>query len=168
MYANLLRRSLRWSVEQRLILGLVSLVVCLTPAFVHQQLITGPIVNAVLLVCTIAVDGATAALLGLIPSAIAVTNGTLPFVLLPVVPWIAASNIILVFVFEFFYRYSPWVAMLMAVLLKFGFLCFVSISLTHQIAPMAAPAAVAMLSWPQLVTALAGGLIAMGLLRGKS
>ncbi len=168
MNASALRLPAFWSARQRFVLSTALLLICLAPALIHQQFVTGPIVNAALLVCAIIVGGPEAAVLGIIPSAIAVVRGTLPAILVPVVPFIAASNLLLVFAFASLYRFSAWGAMLVAALLKFGFLCLVSAFVVPSLVPQAAPVATLMLSWPQLVTALAGGLIALAVLRRRS
>jgi hypothetical protein len=167
MNAEALRSPGRWDTEQRFVLGVVCVLVCTTPAFIHQQLVTGTIINAALLVCAAVSGGAAAAALGLLPSLVAVTSGTLPLPLLPLVPFIAASNVLLVLVFASLHRSSSVAAMLLAAFVKFAFLTAVASTLAPRLVPAMASAAVLILSWPQLATALAGGGIALAVLHRR-
>jgi hypothetical protein len=164
MNARALRLPSRWSAEQRFVLGAVCFLVCTTPAFIHYQLVTGTVINAALLVCAAVAGGPVGAAFGLLPSLVAVTSGTLPWPLLPLVPFIAASNVLLVVVFAALHRNDPLVAMLLAAFLKFAFLCLIASTVAPLLTPTMPVAAALILSWPQLATALAGGGIALAVL----
>jgi riboflavin transporter len=69
---------------------------------IHSQWITGPIVNAALILSVFLVGVRGAVLIGLLPSTIALGVGLLPAPLAAMVPFIIISNIILVFVISFF------------------------------------------------------------------
>ncbi len=146
----------------------------------HFQPITGPIVNACLFIATAVLGVQAGIMLGLLPSLVALSVGTLPIALAPMVPFIMASNAIMVVVFaegtEFLrppkelgsfqgpFRFLTGV--ISASVLKFLFLFSTSYIVIHLITqkPIAQKAAT-MMSWPQLTTALLGGLLAFGFLR---
>ncbi|MDD5738442.1 MAG: ECF transporter S component [Candidatus Pacebacteria bacterium] len=153
----------------------------IAPLF-HFQPITGPIVNACLFVATAMLGVQAGIMLGLLPSLVALSVGTLPAPLAPMVPFIMASNAIMVVVFaegvkllttykEFNSLYIPSFAInvVLASVLKFLFLFSTSYIVIHLIAqkPIAQKAA-QMMSWPQLTTALLGGLIAFIVLKTRA
>jgi len=127
----------------------------------HQQLITGTIVNATLFVAAIILGRRMGIMVGIIPSAIALTVGTLPAVLAPMVPYIMLSNALLILVFIFLKDKNYWLAVCAASFSKFIFLYMVSAFVFGVLTQKVLVAAIAqMMSWPQLVTALAGGTLA--------
>jgi len=133
----------------------------LAPLLVQQQAITGTLVNAVLFVAVILLGPQTAVLVGLVPSLIALSVGLLPAVLAPLVPFIMVANTVLVLVFSYLRKRNYWLAIVLASLFKFVFLfgassLTINLLLKKEIAEKVA----LMMSWPQLLTALAGGLIA--------
>lgn len=141
--------------------------VALTAPLIHSQIITGPIVNAVLFVSTAFFGVQAAILVGLIPSLVALSIGLLPPVLAPMVPFIMVSNTILVMVFGCLKEKNYWLGVVSASILKFLFLAgtssvVVNLLLKKEVALKVA----AMMSWPQLFTALAGGIIAYLFLKG--
>lgn len=143
------------------------LVASVLPHFVHNQLITGPIVNATLFLGAVTLSSGLATLVGLVPSVAALSSGLLPIVLAPMVPFIMISNAVLVLVFAFFRKNNFWLAAVIASLLKYFFLYATSFVVTNMILqkPVAAKAAATMMTWPQLVTALVGAIIAYGILK---
>lgn len=132
----------------------------------HSQPITGPIVNATLFVSVILLGTSEALLVGLIPSVIALSVGTLPAVLAPMIPFIMLSNAVLIIVFALLRKSNYWAAVILASLLKFLFLLATSsIVINLLLKKEVATKVAAMMSWPQLLTALAGGILAYGFLR---
>ena len=132
----------------------------------HNQFITGPIVNATLLVAVALLGMRDGILIGLIPSSIALATGLLPPVLAPMIPFIIVGNAILVVTFGYLRNKNYWLGLVSASILKFAFLFGTSSIVINLLANQKVAANVAvMMSWPQLVTALAGGLIAYGFLR---
>ncbi len=131
------------------------------PSVIHQQTITGPMINATLLLSSLVLGPSAAMMIGLIPSVVALSRGLLPSPLAPVVPFIMLSNAVYVFVFNQFKDRSFAGAVGAASVIKFSLLHFVSQFLLASLLPakFLTPAA-NMMSWPQLVTALAGGFIA--------
>jgi hypothetical protein len=142
------------------------------PFFIHLQLLTGPIVNAILILLLFLVDIRAALLVALIPSMMALAGGLLPAVLAPAVPFIMVSNAIFVLTIDQIYnrmkneRQGYWLGVIMGAGLKFIFL-FSSVSLISKLLikqELAAKVA-QMMSWPQFATAVAGGVIAWVVLK---
>jgi len=144
-----------------LILGLS----ILAPLF-KNQLITGPIVNALLYIAIVILGLSSAIFIGLLPSAVSLATGLLPIILAPMIPFIIIGNSILVIVFNYFYRKNYWLGVGMASLFKFLFLFVSSQTLVNFFlkSSLAAKAA-SMMSWSQLYTAIIGGIIAFIFLR---
>ncbi len=138
----------------------------LAPLAIRSQAVTGTFVNAALFATT-ALLGPTAAIsLGLIPSIIAFASGTLPAPLAPMIPFIMLGNTILVVVFHYARRKNAAFGIGLAAILKFMLLYGTAYFWISKILPAKiAPAILAMMSWPQLFTALAGGLTAYAFLR---
>lgn len=145
--------------------GILIGVATIAPLF-HNQPITGPIVNATLFLGVIFVGTQNAILIGLIPSMIALSVGLLPAPLAPMVPFIMLSNVILILTFGYLRKKNFWLGIITASAVKFIFLYSTSFIVVNLIVkkPIALKAA-AMLSWPQLLTALAGGIIAWFVLK---
>jgi len=152
-------------------LGLASIATFL-PFFIHLQWITGPIINAILILVLFLVGIRSALVVCLVPSLMALAGGLLPAILAPVVPFIMISNAILVLSIDWIYNNfrdevkGYWLGVLIGAGLKFLFL-FLSVNfigrllikqeLIFKIAQM--------MSWPQLATAILGGMIAWAVLR---
>ena len=130
------------------------------PLFLSQQ-ITGPIVNALLFIATVILGVQGAVVVAFFPSVFALSVGLLPLPLAPMIPFIMVGNFVLVVVFEYFRIKNFWLGVVVASLVKFLFLwasssLIVSSLLSSQLATTVS----AMFSWPQLITALIGGVIA--------
>ena len=136
------------------------------PIFIKQQLITGTIVNAALIIGTVVLSTRDGLLIGLLPSSIALAAGLLSPVLAPMIPFIIVGNAILVLTFAYFKKLNFWAGVAVAALLKFTFLYGISsVVIGLLVNKTVAPMVVQMMSWPQLFTALAGGLLAFGYLK---
>lgn len=137
----------------------------IAPLF-HFQLITGTIVNACLFIATSLLGVQAGIMLGLLPSLVALSIGTLPTPLAPMIPFIMASNAIMVVVFASVRHMSDTIAVILSSVLKFLFLFSTSYIVIHLISqkPIAQKAA-AMMGLPQLATALLGGVITFAFLR---
>jgi riboflavin transporter len=143
-------------VNTLIILGVAVIV----PMF-HNQFATGPIVNAVLFISTVLLGLEKTLFICLIPSVIAMSVGLLPPVLAPMVPFIMISNVLMVFVFFYTKKINYWVGMVSASFVKFLFLYITSFAVVNLVVKKdLATAIVSMMSWPQLLTALAGGVLA--------
>ncbi len=158
----LLKVETNWLIQ---FLGLGGLAIAL-PFFIHQQLVTGPIINAILVLSIFLLGLRGAVVIALLPSLMALSSGLLPAVLSPTVPFIMLSNIILILTIEGFYRLNKkeggyWWGLLMGAGLKALFL-FLSTGLIAKllINQQLMTAVIKMMGWAQLATALAGGLLA--------
>lgn len=139
----------------------------IAPLLGHNQALTGPIVNAALFMAVIFLGPQSAILAGLIPSVVALSVGLLPAILAPMIPFIMISNAILISTFALFYRRNFWLGIVTASFLKFVFLIATSnLAASLIMKQEIAQKVLAMMSWPQLLTALAGGLLAYIILKG--
>jgi hypothetical protein len=139
----------------------ILLAVCLIAPLIKQQLITGSLVNAALFTSTALLGIEAGLLISIIPSLAALSLGLLPSALASMVPLIILGNAILVIVFNHFKERNFWQGVFWASFLKFMFLygsssLIMSLFLRKEILASAA----LMMGWPQLITALSGGLIA--------
>ena len=126
-----------------------------------QQAITGPIVNATLFITTMFLGIRAGILVALVPSIIALSVGLLPVALAPMLPFIITGNIILVLSFDFLKKRNYWLRIITASVLKFIFLFATSSIVINLILKTEIANRVAVImSWPQFLTAIAGGGIA--------
>ncbi|KKS35388.1 MAG: [Fe] hydrogenase, HymD subunit [Parcubacteria group bacterium GW2011_GWC2_42_12] len=151
--------------------GLAGLATAL-PFFIHWQWLTGPIINAILILVLFLVGIRSALVVALVPSLMALAGGLLPAILAPVVPFIMISNAIFILTIDWFYNQAKnsgkgyWLGVMLGAILKFVFL-YLSVNwITKLLLKKELAAAVAnMMSWPQLATAVLGGLIAFVILK---
>ena len=131
-----------------------------------QQAIAGPIVNATLFISTMFLGIRAGVLVGLFPSIIALSVGLLPLALAPMIPFIMLGNVILVLSFDFLKNKNYWLRVITASALKFIFLFSTSSIVINLILKTEIANRVAVImSWPQFLTAIAGGTIAYFLFR---
>jgi hypothetical protein len=136
------------------------------------QWITGPLVNALLILTVLWLGVSQAIFVGMVTPLGAFASGILPLPLLVMVPFIAIGNAILVSVFGGIRRANQWAALAIAAVTKVAFLYLaVTLLVAHPLSlviggqgqEVAVPASIVnMMSWPQLLTALAGGALAFG------
>ena len=151
--------------------GLASIAVFL-PYLVPVQIITGPIVNAVLILTLLMFGTRHAVIVATIPSLMALSGGLLPVVLAPIVPFIMLGNMILILCVDWCYNNFKdkvkgyWVGVIVGAGLKFSFL-FLSVNIISGllIQQELAVKVAQMMSWSQLYTAVIGGAIAWGVWR---
>ena len=137
-----------------------------TPMVFHIQWVAGPIVNATLFLAVVLVGSRNALLIGIIPSAAALSSGLLPALLAPMVPFIMISNAILIIIFDWLRKSGYWQGVIIAALAKFLFLYFSTATITNLIFKEELALKVSqMLSWPQFFTAVLGGVMAWGILK---
>ena len=135
--------------------------------FTGKQLVTGSLVNCVLYVFTGAVGILSGVVIGLLSSLLAFLFGIGP--ILPVVPVVACGNALLCLVFGLLRKSGqlPAVAdVVISALLKCGFL-WLLVPMVVRAAGVPAKQVGAlsiMFSWPQAITALIGGLLALVIL----
>jgi len=154
------------SVETRSIVWTASLIlaVTITPAILahtaQNQWITGVLVNTILFLAAYKVRVFNAILVAIVPSAVALTKGLLPLPMAMLVPYIILSNTILITIFSIFKkRILPGV--ILASLSKFLFLYLITLFVAKGLNTTL----ITMFQWPQLITALAGGFLALGVIK---
>ncbi|MFA6393260.1 MAG: ECF transporter S component [Patescibacteria group bacterium] len=157
------------AITQFLILGSIA---TFLPFFIHAQFLTGPIVNAILIITLFLVGIRSAITLALIPSLMALSGGLLPAVLAPVVPFIMISNCLLIFTMEYLYKKFEqgkngfWLSLVAGAGLKWIFLLSTTGLISKLLLKQELAVKVAqMMSWPQFATAIIGGIIAYGILK---
>ncbi|MCX6807053.1 MAG: iron hydrogenase [Candidatus Berkelbacteria bacterium] len=127
----------------------------------HNQLITGPIVNAMLFLAVIFLGAKEAMMIGLLPSLISLSVGLLPIVLAPMIPFIMVGNALLVIVFDIIRSKNQWLGFIGAALVKFVFIFGSSTIVIHLLdKPGLVAKATQMMGSIQLTTALIGALLA--------
>lgn len=157
-----------WSttIDKKLRLSLLfSFLIFFIPAFVHQQFLTGPIINALLILSFLYLGKNKALFLALIPSTVALSRGLLPLTLAPMVPFIMISNCLYLLIFAKLQtnnQIKNFLAIFLSAIIKAVFLFIVSKLLMENmlVAPLASKIA-SMMSWPQLWTATLGGVLAL-------
>lgn len=173
------KRSNAWTGMARLAL-LLAAALAITNLGLPQA-ITGPVVNALLLLTVEWCGVGQAIVVGMTTPMGALVRGVLPLPLLVMVPFIAAGNAVLVSIYGALRERNRWAALALAALAKFVLLYAavallsarpLSLLTSGGSQVVAIPEVVAsMMAWPQLATALVGGAIAFGILglqRGRS
>ncbi len=136
---------------------LFSLAAAVVPSLGLRQEITGPLVNAMLLLAGGAIGIPSPMALGALPSLVAIGRGTHPVALLPMVPFIVLGNAAFVGVFGMLRGRNFALASSVASVAKLAVLSLTAMYVVHLPGPLAA-----MMGLPQLYTALAGAVIAYG------
>jgi hypothetical protein len=142
------------------------------PFFIHLQWFTGPIINAIMILVLFLVGIRSALVIALVPSLMALSGGLIPPILAPVVPFIMISNCIFILSIDRIYEQLKssnqgyWLGLIVGASLKFIFLYFsVSFIIKLLLKQELAVKVSQMMSWPQLVTAILGGVIAWAVLK---
>ncbi len=120
------------------------------------QPVTGPAVNAMLILSALLAGPSSGVVIGCLTPIIAWQRGILPAPLGPMIPFIALGNAVLVLLFALLKRRQPYLAIGVAAVAKYAVLA-TAVRLIVTVPP---PVAAAM-GIPQLITALAGGVIAL-------
>lgn len=137
----------------------------------YNSFIVGPLVNACLLIATAIVGIGSGALIALTaPFGAILTGAAVP---LPFAPFIAIGNFLIVLGFYILWKRSQIAGIIVGSLIKFGFLwgaIFFMIPVLTAGKPAKAVAQMTTslmftFSWPQLVTALIGGALAIIVLK---
>ncbi len=119
------------------------------------QPITGPLVNTVLYLAASIVGWQGGILIGILTPVVAAMRGILPPPLAPLIPFIALGNATMVVLFYLLKSKNKIVAIVVASVVKFLIL-FSAVNLLVQVPPAVSK----MMSLPQLITALVGGIVA--------
>jgi hypothetical protein len=142
-------------------------VAVILPFFIHYQFLTGPFINAMLIVVTIVLGLRYGLLLSVVPSLMALAGGLLLPVMAPVVPFIIISNMMLVWLVDYFFNQDKKQSngfikgVVIGSLAKSFFLMLASLSVLGLLGnPKAIKLAVSAFGSVQLGTALLGGLLA--------
>jgi hypothetical protein len=139
----------------------IFLTVMIIAPMIGNQFITGSIVNSLLLISTMSLGLSSAILLSFLPSAISLSLGFLPWVMAPMVPFIVLGNILFVYAFNYLRKHNYWLGAISGSFLKFALLFFASNVVISLFIKQAVASKIAvMMSWPQLITALLGSMIA--------
>ena len=152
--------------EALLILALLIGVAIVAPVLFKQQLVAGTIVNATLILGVSFLSVRDGLIISLVPSSLALVSGLLPAVLAPMIPFLIVSNTILVLAFAYLSKFNYWAGVIIGSVLKSAFLfgtssIVVGLLVNKQIAPTITQ----MMSWPQLFTAVAGGIVAFCIIK---
>lgn len=136
------------------------------------QYITGPLVNALLLLTLEWCGLGQALVVGMVTPMGAALRGILPLPLWVMIPFIAVGNAAFVGIFHLLRGRNRTVALVVAAVAKFAWLYAavtvlvawpLRVAIGGNVATVAIPQAlVNMMRWPQLGTALAGGILAFG------
>jgi len=131
----------------------------------QNQFVTGPLVNAMLYITVVLLGIRSAVLLSFLPSLVALGVGILAPSLAPMVPFIMASNIVMVLLFNLL-KTNFTFGVFISAAIKFVVLTSAAIILQNFIDnETLASKLLTLFTWPQLITALAGGLIAFVFLK---
>jgi hypothetical protein len=128
------------------------------------QIAVGPLVNMVLFITAIMVSPISAIFVGVLTPLVAFLVGIMG--LFPLVPVIAAGNALLVIVFSLIYSrkklvFGEYIGLVVAALVKFGFLAMAVRVIVPMFVPKVPPVLVTALSFNQFLTAIAGGVLAL-------
>ncbi len=146
------------------LLAIVVVVQMVGRSIPNNNFIVGPLVNLCLLVATMTAGltgGVTIAVLSPFTSLIN-NNAPIATALLPFAVVIALANVTFVLIFYFLYNKNKYIGLVLGALAKFGLL-FVGIRVFLNIFDYSkfTKKLFELFSWPQLVTALIGGIIAI-------
>lgn len=132
----------------------------LAPLF-PNQFISGPMVNAILIIVTVILGLRSGIILCFVPSLMALAAGLLPAIFMPFIPFIMFGNIIMVTLFNWLRLKNYWLGAGAGSVVKFIFLFAASQIFFNLITHQAlARTAAMMMSWNQLYSAAAGSVIA--------
>jgi hypothetical protein len=128
---------------------------------IGMQSVTGIMVNALLFIGTVILGIRGAMLIAIVPSVVSLSIGFFPIALAPIVPFIIMGNILLISTFNWIYKRNFWGGIITASAVKFVFIYGMSLLIVNfVIKSEIAQKIAAIMGWPQLLTALAGGVVA--------
>ena len=163
----------QWAALSRWVL-LLGAAVAITNLGLPQP-ITGPLVNALLILTVEWGSVSQAICLGMVTPVGAAIRGILPLPLMVMIPFISLGNALLVGSYGLLRSHNRWLGLLVGASVKALFLYLTSMILVarplhiemggRDQAVILSESFLKMMSWPQWVTALAGGLLAFGVLR---
>ena len=151
-------KSLAWTGSLLALSVIAPAVLAHTP---QNQWITGTAVNLILFVAALKIAPVNGLLVAALPSSVALMRGLLPAPMAAIIPFIILSNFVLIAFFQAFIKFYSQrfiTGVILASLAKFALL----FSITLIFAEILNSKLIVMLQWPQLATALAGGLLFVG------
>lgn len=158
------RDNIRMITRTAVLLAVVVVVQIVGRSLPYNNFIVGPLVNLCLLTAAMTAGvagGITIAILSPFTSLIN-NNAPIAAALLPFAPVVAAANITFILAFYFLYKRNKFIGLGVGAVLKFGVL-FVGIRIFLSIFdfPKFTQKLFELFSWPQLATAIIGGLVAI-------
>lgn len=162
---NISREKILTGINSKELLQFLTLfgLAILIPSFFHIQWITGPFINAIFILTLFLLGVKKALLIAIVPSLIALSSGTLPAILAPIVPFIVGGNIIYILSIYYFnnQKQNYWLNILLASGLKFALIFFSAIVLAKIFTGSEMAVKVyQMMTFAQFYTAFLGGVIA--------
>ena len=154
VWVNLKSRAIVATSIATIIAVIVPALLAHTP---QNQFIVGPIVNAVLFCVAFRVGVTNALFIAVIPSLIALFRGLLPPTAAAIIPFIILGNCVMILAFTYI-KSSLWMRVIASSILK-TLVIFLPVWLVFNSSSIVS----FMMSWPQLVTAIIGGFIAIKL-----
>ncbi len=157
----------KWVVPAKI--GLAVALGLLIPALGLPQPVTGPMVNALLLITVMTTGTGAALLVGIVTPLNALFSGVLPLPLMVLIPFIALGNGVFASVFSALRARNYWLGVVAGGLLKCALLYAAVTWLVNPLSGALASGGKAavlptvminMMRLPQLATALAGGVLA--------
>jgi len=160
MKKNAMSKAFEFRKTKVVIFAILLAVSIALPALIHIQWVTGPIINAALLLAVVLIGPMEAILLGLMPSTVALATGLLPLPMAPMVPFIMIGNAVLIVCFHYLKGQNYILRLGLSALLKFAFLHLSVVFVMSRFLenPLVSKLMV-MMSWPQFFTAVIGGII---------
>ena len=141
------------SINQRIARTALLLALAIAVQQFRVQWLTGPAINAILVLTIVYVDVYSAAIVGSMTPVLALINGIMPLAI--VVPFIIAANIAYVVAFSWQYKNNIFIAISISAIMKYVVLA-VAVTFIIDVPPPVAYA----LTTPQLFTSVVGGMIA--------
>lgn len=162
-HGGFMNKHLKWLTQTALLIACTVVVQSLSklvPLGPYANFITGSLVNMCLLISTALVGLSSGAIVGIVTPFIALLTGTaIPIIF---VPFVATGNFILVLSFHLLKKHFIMnVLVPAAVKTAFLYTAINLMLLVMQLAPEKASALLYLFSWPQLITAIIGGFIAI-------
>ena len=135
------------------------------------QPFTGPLINMMLILTSLVVSPLAGVILGALTPLVAAIRGQLPGFLVPIIPFIFIGNAVFVLLFSFlrarsrekniFISVAAWCGVLLGAFVKFVVLYYAARFVLPLYFGTAVPdKIVALMSFPQFFTAVAGGVFA--------
>ncbi|HYE81056.1 MAG TPA: ECF transporter S component [Clostridia bacterium] len=161
-------RKIQFMTRTALLLALVVTVQLAGRLIPNSNFVVGPLVNACLLVSTAVAGVWSGIIISVVSPFASLINNHAPVAaaLLPFAPFVAAGNAIYVLCFYLLKKKNIVAGIGIGAVLKFAFL-YSAINIFLQIFqfPKFAKVLTALFGWPQFITALLGGLVALAVMK---